>query len=390
VVAGRSVKRRDVVAGLGLLVVAPPAFADHGIRGREIVVGGAVTLSGPLGPTGEQLTKYGVDVAVAAVNEAGGVHGRPVRTIWRDDEARPERARAETARLVADEHVLAVLTPLGAGPAAAVAGEAVERKVPVLLPADGSPALRGLRWVFPGTMLYDRQARLTIDYLVTTRKLARIALLYHDDAYGRGVRELVERELARHRLRPVAAVTIAWAPTDVAAVIRRVRAARPDVTLLITTPRPAAEVLKARQEQGWSGLVVAMGPLADERFLGIAGPASDGVEALAPWPDPRRSELPGVVRYREALLRRFPTSEPTRPSLAGYFAGLLLAEAARRAGPPLSRDALVDALERLSGWDSGILPPLTIGPDHETQKSAQWTRMERGRLTPVTDWLGRD
>ena len=39
---------------------------------------------------------------------------------------------------------------------------------------------------------------------------------------------------------------------------------------------------------------------------------------------------------------------------------------------------------------SGILPPLTIGPDHVTQKQGFWVRVEKGRFKALTDWLKSD
>ena len=45
------------------------------------------------------------------------------------------------------------------------------------------------------------------------------------------------------------------------------------------------------------------------------------------------------------------------------------------------------AREGLKMWESGILPPITIGADHETQKQGFWVRVEKGRFRQLTDWL---
>jgi branched-chain amino acid transport system substrate-binding protein len=94
-----------------------------------------------------------------------------------------------------------------------------------------------------------------------------------------------------------------------------------------------------------------------------------------------------VRLYREHMQIHFPKNEPNRYSLAGYFAARLFTEGALRAGPHLTRASLVAALQSIKGWESGILPPLTIGPDHETQKQGFWVRVEKGRFKPLTDWL---
>jgi len=66
------------------------------------------------------------------------------------------------------------------------------------------------------------------------------------------------------------------------------------------------------------------------------------------------------------------------------------AEGLRRAGANPTRASLRQALETLKGFDTGIVPPITIGPDHDTQKQGFWVRVEQGRFKPLTDWLKSD
>jgi hypothetical protein len=57
---------------------------------------------------------------------------------------------------------------------------------------------------------------------------------------------------------------------------------------------------------------------------------------------------------------------------------------------PSHATASSPALEGVKGWDSGILPPLTIGPDHESQRQGFWVKVDKGRFKPLTDWLKSD
>jgi len=134
-------------------------------------------------------------------------------------------------------------------------------------------------------------------------------------------------------------------------------------------------------------VMVSSGPLTDERYLALDGDAAEGVEGLSLWPDPLTSELKGVKAYREAMQKYFGKNEPNRYSLSGYFAAMLFSEGARRVGRTLTREGLVNALEGIKGWDSGILPPITIGPDHETQRQGFWVKVENGKFKQLTDWL---
>jgi ABC-type branched-subunit amino acid transport system substrate-binding protein len=239
--------------------------------------------------------------------------------------------------------------------------------------------------------LYDRQAKMMIDYLVGARKYTTFGVLYQDDEYGKAFLTAFEKDLGRHNLKIAAAEPVKRGVTDVSAQIAKLQVARPQVTFLVLTPPPGAQALKERQKIGWSETVmVSSGPLTDERYLALAGDAAEGVEGLSLWPDPVSSELPGVKAYRAAMQKYFPRNEPNRYSLSGYFAAMLFTEGARRAGKDLTREGLITALEGIKGWDSGILPPLTIGADHETQRQGFWVRVEKGHFKQLTNWLKSD
>jgi ABC-type branched-subunit amino acid transport system permease subunit/ABC-type branched-subunit amino acid transport system substrate-binding protein len=381
----------SVITGLlaGMMVMAAwPAAAQQGVSDTEIVLGCSNSFSGPLAFTGEQATKFGVDLYVKVLNDAGGVHGRTVRTVYYDDGYRPQDAVANTRKLVEQDGIFAVIAPQGTPPVVATLEYLESNRVPLLFPFQGSPVVRGRTYVFAGMTLYDRQSRMMIDYLVGQRKYRTFGVLYQDDEYGKAFLASFEKDLERHKLKLAAAESVKRGVNDVSAQIAKLQAARPQVTFLVLTPPAGAQALKERQKIGWADTVmVSSGPLTDERYLALAGDAAEGVEGLSLWPDPVASDLRGVKAYRDAMQKYFPKNEPNRYSLSGYFAGMLFAEGARRAGRILTRDGLVRALESVKGWESGILPPITIGPDHETQRQGFWVKVDKGRFRQLTDWL---
>src|SRR5437899_5066014 len=152
------------------LLTAAAAAAEPGVTDTEIVLGCSNSFSGPLAFTGEQATKLGVDLYFKMINEAGGIHGRRVRTVYYDDGDRPQDAVANTRKLVEQDGLFAVIAPQGTPPVVATLAYLESNKVPLLFPFQGSPIVRGLPWVFSGMTLYDRQSRMMIDYLVGRRK----------------------------------------------------------------------------------------------------------------------------------------------------------------------------------------------------------------------------
>ena len=377
-----------VVAALGAAI---PVAAEQGVTDTEILLGGSNSFSGPLAFTGTQLTRFGVDLYFRVLNDAGGVHGRRIRTIYYDDGYRPQDAVANTRKLVEQDNIFAVIAPQGSPPVVATLAYLEQNKVPLLFPFQSSTETRNRKYVFSGLVLSDRQSRMMIDYLAGPRKFKQFAALYQDDEYGKSFLGAFERDLGRHGLKLMATEPVKRGVTDVSAQIAKLQAAKPEVTFLVLTPGPAAQALKERQKIGWSDtLMVSTGPLTDETYLALAGDASEGVEGLSTLPDPSRSDLPGVKLYREHLQKYSPKNEPNRYSLAGYLAGMLFAEGAKRAGRSLTREGLVVALEGVKGFDTGIVPPIAIGPDHDTQKQGFWVRVEKGHFTPLSDWIKSD
>ena len=373
---------------VGAALGAAPAPADQGVTDTEILLGCSNSFSGPLAFTGEQAARYGVDLYFQVVNDSGGIHGRKVRTTYYDDGYRPQDAVANTRKLVEQDQVFAIIAPQGSPPVVATLGYLEQNKVPMLFPFQSSTETRNRKYVFSGLTLSDRQSRMMIEYLVGQRKVRRFGALYQDDEYGKSFLAAFEADLARHGLKLGVTEPVKRGVTDVSAQIAKLQAAKPEVTFLVLTPGPAAQALKERQKIGWADtLMVSTGPLTDERYLALAGDAAEGVEGLSMTPDPVRSELPALKLYREHMLKYFPKNEPNRYSLSGYLAATLFTEGARRAGRNLTREGLIAALETFKGFETGIVPPITIGPDHDTQKQGFWVRVERGHFKQLSDWL---
>ena len=107
-----------VVAALTLAALAPAA-APQGVSDTEIVLGCSNSFSGPLAFTGEQATRFGVDLYFKVVNDAGGNHGRKVRTVYYDDGYKPQDAVANTRKLVEQDRVFSIIAPQGTPPVVA-------------------------------------------------------------------------------------------------------------------------------------------------------------------------------------------------------------------------------------------------------------------------------
>jgi hypothetical protein len=149
-------------------------------------------------------------------------------------------------------------------------------------------------------------------------------------------------------------------------------------------PAGARKVVEAKAKLGWSDVrLVSSGPLTDEQYLNIEGGAGGNA------PDPNENDAPGIVEYRRLMAEYFPGHELNRYSLYGYVFGLLVVERRERAGPDLTREKFLDAMESIREWDSGgIIPDVSFSAaDHHAQKAGFICELENGRFKPFTGWL---
>ena len=160
------------------------------------MLGGSNSFSGPLAFTGEQATKFGVDLYFKVVNDAGGIHGRKVRTVYYDDGYRPQDAVANTRKLVEQDGIFAVIAPQGTPPVVATIDYLEENKVPLLFPFQGSPVTRGQQ---VRVQRHDalRPAVEDDDRLPgRARGSSRPSrALYQDDEYGKAFLTAFEKDL---------------------------------------------------------------------------------------------------------------------------------------------------------------------------------------------------
>jgi ABC-type branched-subunit amino acid transport system substrate-binding protein len=125
-----------------------------------------------------------------------------------------------------------------------------------------------------------------------------------------------------------------------------------------------AGIQKALLARGYTPTVVDAGPLFyDPRYPRTAGAAAEGTYVLAQTvPLDEGASVPELARYEDWLQRAVPGAEPTAQGVRSWSAGLLFAEAARRAANHLDRTTLLARLRAIHRWDgNGIQVPTDPG-----------------------------
>jgi ABC-type branched-subunit amino acid transport system substrate-binding protein len=236
------------------------------------------------------------------------------------------------------------------------------------------------RYVFNFRASYEEETAAAVKYLIKTRKIRpeAIAVFAQQDGYGdsgfRGVARVL-REFGREReqiLRVGHQRNSAVVEPAVAEILRH-----PEIkaVVMVTTYIPAARfiaaVKKARPDMVFSNVsFVGSDALAEE--LRNQGPGlAAGVINTQVVP-PVDSQATAVIRFREQLQTFYPNERPSYVSLEGYLDGVILEEGLRRAGPNLTTETLIDALESIKNFDLGIGAPITYGLSQHQGSHRVW------------------
>lgn len=275
--------------------------------------------------------RQAAELAVAQINARGGVRGRRLDLRILDDSASEDVALRAAEALRDDHAVVAVIGHLTSGPtvAAAPVYASGDRPVALISPSASNPALSGISPFFfrvcPSDLVFgSRLAR----YAARTLGARRVAVIFMNDDYGRGVRKTFRGEFARLGGQVVSEDPYLPSAGSFEPYLTRL-ARRGDVdALFLAMPRVAAE--RALRETARLGLRWPV--LGGDALTGIEtlGPEAEGVRLASPYlPDrPGEPNAAFVVEYE----RTYDGARPDHRGAGAYDVVHLLARAIEEVG----------------------------------------------------------
>lgn len=356
--------------GLALLAAAPPAApaATPGVSQDEIVLGQSAAFSGPAQELGKAM-REGALAYLDEVNRRGGVHGRKIRLVSLDDGYEPDRAVPNTQRLIEQEKVFALFGYVGTPTAYAVIPLVTQAKVPFFGAFTGAEGLRSPlnRYIFNVRASYFDETERLVDWMVNEGK-PRIAVFYQDDSYGRAGLQGVQRAMQHRGLPIVALGTVKRNTVEVADAVRAIANADPDAVIMISAYKSCAAFIKDMNRAGTRAEFLNVSFVGSKALAEELGAEGHGVivSQVVPYPlDPSSSV---AMELRTLLPQHAPGAKPSFNNLEGFIAAKALVEGLNRAGPELTREGLVRALETFQDVDLGGFR-LTFSPTNHNGSS---------------------
>lgn len=359
--------RRAVLAALVSGGVAPGLFAQAAVPGvseREILIGRITPADSPFADMARQ-RRSGADTCIARVNAGGGVHGRRIRVLDRDDGYRPEKAAAAADDLLLHQRVFALLGAFGTPTLPAIMERAGAAGAPLIgansLTHDARQPFK--RHVFPVRASSLAEAAHVVRHQRTVA-VERFAVLTSKEAYGPPGAVAYLAALQAAGVQPVSQIVFS-AGDDAAAVARTLHASRPQSLLVAALPKPLAVVLSHYRQLGGAAQGIAFSAMRVEDVASALGPLAAGMGLSQPVPSPTRLSVALVQEYRAALQAAGSGESASFHGLEAYLEARVLVEGLRRAGRALTREGLITSLESLRHHNFGGVTVL-YGPADRT------------------------
>lgn len=334
---------------------------EVGVSEDAILFGQAAALEGPSSALGQRM-RQGIVAAFTEINAKGGIHGRRLQLISRDDGYDPDRSVVQTLRLIEDDKVFALIGAVGTPTAMATIPITSARNVPFIGPFSGAEFLRDpeLPNVVNIRASYGAEAEAWIKHLTEDRHFTRIGIFYQDDSFGRDGLAGVKNTLARRGLELAAEGTFERNTRAVGAAWRAIKRAEPEAIVMVGTYGPCAEFIKLAHRSGAYPTFVNVSFAGANALARELGPDGEGVivSQVVPFPWDRSQKI--VVDYQAAQKAFDPTLTPDFVSLEGYLSGRLAAAALQNLGPNPTRAGLLRVVNDIGRFDiSGDV--ITVG-----------------------------
>lgn len=383
--------RRIVLAAGLCLGLTAPAFAQDPIR-----IGLVTALSGQSAKSGEAITR-GIEIAIDEVNRAGGVLGRPLALVARDDEGNPSKGVVAARELIQREGVVALFGGLDTPVSMAIVPIANQLKVPFIGPwAAGTGITRNGaadNYAFRVSAVDIFVDQALVDYAVRKYASKKPGMILVNNAWGESNQQGLEAALKDRGMTAAGIEKFEANDVDIVPQLSRLKAAGADTLFLVGNVGPSAQVVKSLERMGWDVPVVSHWGPAGGRFDELAGPGAARVHFIQTFTfagktTPKANAVLAALKAKYPAIKSMADVTPAVGIANAYDATHLLALAIQAAGSTKG-PAVRDGFYKIGSY-AGLIKtydkPFT--PDNHDAlgpKDYLFTRFAAGEIQPIVD-----
>lgn len=388
-----SLTRRLLLAGVAAAatVVALPAMAQDALK-----VGLVAAMSGQSAKSGEAIVR-GLSVAIDEINAKGGVLGRKVELVVRDDESNPAKGVVAARELVQREKVAMMFGGLDTPVSMAIVPFANQNKVPFMgVWAAGTPITRNgaaENYVFRVSAVDVLVDKALVDYAVKKYGSKKPGMILINNPWGESNEVGLKAALAEKNIPYAAIEKFQDADVDVVPQLTRLKQAGADVLFMVANVAPSSQVVKSLDRMGWDVPIVSHWGPAGGRFSELAGPSGAKVHFIQTFSFSGKMS-PKAEGVLAALKKKYPAIQSladVTPAVgianaydAMHLTALAIAKAGSTEGPKI-RDAYYN-IDSYDGLIKKYVKPFSpANQDALTSEDYIFTYFKEGQILPLTN-----
>jgi ABC-type branched-subunit amino acid transport system substrate-binding protein len=358
-----------------------------GVSADEIRLGSSLALSGHASFLGTQ-TLHGALSYIRAINETGGVHGRSIKVIAYDDGYDPPRCLENTQKLIIEDKVFGLFCYVGTPTSVKIMPLVQEARLPLVGLFTGAQILRNpfQRYIINIRASYYQETGAVVKELVESLGFKKFAVFYQYDDYGFDGLTGTQIALKKYGLTPVATGSYRRGSIEVEEALEKILPTGAEAVIMIGTYDPCAKFIRMARTRGFHPIFHCVSFVGGDELAKKLGGDGEGVIVTQVVPPPTETLLLDAAdEYTKLLAHYYPEDKPNYVGFEGYLNARVVVEGLRRAGPALTRENFIDAIETIENYSLGIANPLSFNSqDHQGLEKVYFTQIRAGNLELVT------
>jgi branched-chain amino acid transport system substrate-binding protein len=265
-----SVQSRFLALAAGLLVAA-------GAQAQDIKIGLVAALTGQSAQSGEAITR-GLTIAIDELNAKGGVMGRKLVLVRRDDESSPPKGLAAARELISNEKVSVLFGGIDSPVSLAIIPVVNKEKIPFMgvWAAATNITRNGANpnYVFRVSAQDELVDVKLVQYAMKTYGVKKPGLVLINNPWGESNEKGLKAAAETAKIAIAGIEKIEQTDVDMTAQLTRLRNAGADALILVANAAPGAQMMKARERMGWKVPVISHWGISGGRFDELVGPTA--------------------------------------------------------------------------------------------------------------------
>ena len=340
-----------------------------------VVVGEVGSMTGTEATFGTSSDR-GIQLAFSETNASGGVKGRQIQVIALDDEGKPEEAATAATRLIASEHVTALLGEVASTRSLFMAPKAQTARVPMVTPSSTNEKVTQVGdYVFRACFIDPFQGYVMAKFAHDNLKVTKAAILKDvRNDYSVGLAKVFTENFTRMGGRIVDEESFSNGDVDFKAQLTNIKNANPEALYVPAYYTEVGLISRQAREVGFAGPLLGGDGWDSEKLYEIGGDALLGCYFSNHYsvddPSPRIQEF--VAKFKKAYGGQVPDSLAAQ----AYDAAGMLVDAMKRA-KDLSGPSIRDALADTKGY-KGVTGDITMDQNRNASKPAVVLKIGKG------------